>query len=186
MKKHPILLLLLLSSGCGGRIEPTALGSDASPDTGSPDSGDGPRLDAAVSDFGIGMSEAMTVDATPSPPPPKGDGPYITSLDACGSAPGVDKIIIHVSEPVQPVADINKTLHVMPGGTTCSETIDDRSPTGEYAFGAKCGTIDTTKPIVVVIDVGIMTAAGKSMTTGTYTFRPTGKPGRLCGSDFRL
>jgi hypothetical protein len=194
--KTLLVTALFVVIGCGGRVEdsPGAEQPSNVSDTGVADtspigasdggtSGGGPWADASPPTPTDAFPTPTPVDAEPAPDP--GDGPTITSIDVCGSAPGVDKIIIHLSEPMAAVADPSAAIQVRPGGTTCPETFDDRSPTGEYAFGAKCGTIDTAQPIVVVIGPGVASAKGVPMTPGSYTFHPTGKPGRLCGNDFR-
>ena len=191
MAPHHACWFALALVGCGGRVsEPTA--SDppapaAALDAGRgalADTGVGSGADAVPVDGGIGGATDASPDAAPTPPPGPDDGPRIVSLAACGSAPGVDKILVNLSEPVGPVAAPTETLHVSPGGTTCPDVFDDRSPDGEYAFGAKCGPIDRTQPIVVTVGVGITSLAGKPMRPGTYVFRPAGTPGRLCGDAF--
>jgi len=172
---------MFVLTGCGGRVDTGAEG-----DAAIEDAAGGPVADTSPSVVEASAAEVpKDPPPPPPPPPPSTDGPTITSIDACPSAPGVDKIILHASEPMAALP-AGKPLTVTPGGTTCPVIIDDRSPTGEYAFGAKCGTIDLSKPIVVVIGSGVQSVTGAPMEPGTYTFRPTGKTGRLCGADFRL
>ena len=64
------------------------------------------------------------------------------------------------------------------------ETIDARSSTGEYAFSGKCGRVDKTASILVVIKDGVRSVDGRAMVAGTHRFFQTTKPGRLCGTSF--
>lgn len=187
MNRAYALTLTITLCGCGARVVEAPAESDAATvaaDTMVPSSpADTSPNGVIVSDAGGPVTDAApTEDTTTEPKPDPGDGPRITSFDACGSDTAVDKLIAHTSEGVRFMAS---AISVTPGGTTCSEIYPGMSSDGEYAFSARCGLVDKTKPITVVVRAGVMGLSGKQMAPGTYTFVPTGKTGRLCGSDFR-
>jgi hypothetical protein len=177
------VMSLLLVAGCGGRVslpDEPAETSDAGKTNVAADTavGLGPADGAVVTE----ASPPSMVDVGVTDPPPSagwGDGPAITSMEACGSSATVDKLIAHSSAPLAPFPTPSPIDVIVPG-TTC-ETIDARSPTGEYAFSGKCGLVDKTKTITLVIREGIKSVDGRPMRPGTHVYYPSGKTGRLCG-----
>jgi hypothetical protein len=176
-----VAILVLFIAGCGARVEtPVEPITDAGSDTSASSGGAIPFADAGSG--GSGGSVPATDVAPPEPGEGWGDGPAITSIDACGSSATVDKLIAHTSAPLAALPT-PPPIQVIPGGTTC-EVLDARSPTGEYAFSAKCGLVDKSQKITVVIREGVKSVDGRAMVPGTHVFFPTTKPGRLCGTAF--
>jgi len=148
------------------------------------------RTDTGGGPIAFADAAAPVVDASspppddPPPPPPDGVAAFV-NLEVCPSAPGVDKIIFNMAEPMAKLPDMSP-IQVMPGGTTCTNAFNSSMTSGEYAYGSKCGSIDRSKPIVVIVGAGVTSASGKTLPPGTYTFQPTGMRGRVCGDVFRL
>lgn len=184
--KPYLLTLLITLCGCGARVTETRVESDdaasAAADSMGPASSDTGAGGAIVSDAGGTIVDATPVEDASTPEPKPTDGPQITSLSACPSAAGVDKIIASTSEGIRFAAS---AISVTPGGTTCPEVYPGTGSETAYSFSAKCGTVDKTKPINVVVRSGVVGVSGKEMAPGTYTFVPTGKGGRVCGDDFQ-
>ena len=178
MKRFMFLVLL---TGCGARIE-----EGPAPDAGAKggsvaDTG----LSFAPSDTGTLAADASVTppdDGPPTTPPKDGETGFV-NLEACGSAPGVDKLIFNMMEPMAPLA--SGAIRVVAGGMSCSDAFNSAG-TGEYAYGSKCGAVDRTKPIVVTVSLGVTSTSGKTLPSGTYTFRPTGVIGKVCGDVYVL
>lgn len=172
---------LAVAVGCGARLEPADPRGDAAVDGGPGDTG---------SFVATRPPPAEDAVAPVTPPPTSDDagvalGPltYVVALDVCASAPGVDKIIFDVSEPLAPLPSPSP-VHATPGGTTCSDGFDSSVGSTTYAWGVKCGAIDVTRPITVTVTAPVRTAKGVELAPGTMTFRPTGA-GKLCGTRYR-
>lgn len=172
-------LALALLIGCGAQIQPADPEADAALDTGP--------LDSSPLDTGPTTPDAAAAPVTTHPPvadagPGTGLGPlpYVVAIDVCPSAPGVDKIIFHVSEPLAPLP-LPSPVHVTLAGTTCSDAFDSTVGATTYAWGSKCGSIDASQPITVTVTAKVRTAKGVELAPGAATFRPTRGPGKLCG-----
>src|SRR5262249_3902390 len=143
----------ILLMGCGARVEP-ATTSDTGPST------EGPKSPGPVADTGISGGGGFVDAATPSidggspddpddPPPPIDPGAaQFVDLEVCGSAPGVDKIIFDMSEPMATLPDAG--IRVSIAGTTCSDAFNS-AMAAEYAYGSKCGAIDRSQDIQVIV-----------------------------------
>lgn len=168
LPSHTVALALVAVTGCGAQIQPADPGADAAADSG-----------AGPAETGADTLATHPPAEEVGPPTLLGPLPYVTALEVCASAPGVDKIIFHVSEPLAPLP-LPSPVQVTLRGTTCSEAFDSSVGATSYAWGAKCGSIDVTQPITVTVAAKVRTAKGVELAPGTATFRRSGS-GKLCG-----